>query len=191
MKMARYSYYIFLLLFSINVRCQIKPALSPKAGYVSDTTWKTWYKIVGEGDQTPIVMLHGGPGGISYFLLPLAELAKKRPVIFYDQYGNGHSYKDIDTSEMKVETYVKQLKNLIDELDLDKFYLYGHSWGTMLCLEYYLVYPDGIEGIIFNSPYFSTYLWIKDADTLISTLPDSVQIAIRTGEERGEYNTDA
>jgi proline iminopeptidase len=63
----------------------------------------------------------------------------------------------------------------------------GHSWGSALGLEYYLARPDGIKGLIFSSPYFSTAIWDADADTLISTLPDSIQSAIKKEEETRDF----
>ena len=65
------------------------------------------------------------------------------------------------------------------------------SWGTALALEYYTAYPDGVKGIVFNSPYFSTSNWIADTDTLIATLADSVQLAIRIAEESNAYETES
>jgi proline iminopeptidase len=60
-----------------------------------------------------------------------------------------------------------------------------------LALEYYLKYPKAVKAIIFNSPYFSTAVWKADADTLINTLPDSVQTAIATGEKNHDYESEA
>lgn len=190
MKRNKVSIYIsLLLLISSIVFCQSNPELKTEEGYVIYANRRIWYRIIGEGDKTPIILLHGGPGGTCYYLYPLAELSKERPVIFYDQFGSGRSYHDIDTSEMKVENFVEQLRELVNALGLKKFYLYGHSWGTMLGLEYYLAYPDGIEALIFNSPYFNTSMWLSNADALIATLPDSIQSAIKIAEASGFYDT--
>jgi proline iminopeptidase len=55
-------------------------------------------------------------------------------------------------------------------------------------MDYYLKYPDEVKAIIFGSPLFSTDRWIADADTLIATLPDSVQQKIRYHEAINEYD---
>lgn len=157
--------------------------------YLNVSGGKTWYKVFGEGNGIPIVLIHGGPGGTSYYLNPLAELGKNRPVIFYDQLGCGRSDRITDTSLMTVEHYVEELHALITHLGLKEFYLYGQSWGTTIALEYYSIYPDGVKGIIFSSPYFNTSLWEKDARILLRTLPDSVQEEIRKNEENGTYDS--
>lgn len=178
-----------LLLVTFVMSCQLKKGLTPQEGFIEVTGGRVWYQIVGKGDNTPIILLHGGPGVPSYYLNPLAELSNDRPVIFYDQLGCGRSYQDIDTTLMTVESYVEQLEQLRNALGIKDFYLYGSSWGTMLGIDYYLKYPKGIKALIFSSPCLSAKRWTADADTLIATLPDSIQMAIRTNSKNGTYNS--
>jgi proline iminopeptidase len=118
------------------------------------------------------VLLHGGPGQSSYYLKPLSRLGSDRKVIFFDQLGCGRSDRIQDITLMTVDNYVEQVSQLVRALNLKQFYLYGHSWGTMLGMDYYLKYPDGIKGLIFASPCLSAKRWMEDADSLIATLPD-------------------
>ena len=178
--------FIFIAVFS---GCRSLPQLKAGEGYVNVKGGKIWYRILGEGKQTPILMLHGGPGGTSKSFYQFASLAKERPVIIFDQLGSGRSDHHTDTTLLKVENFVEQVEALKTSLGLKEFYLHGHSWGTALALEYYLKNPKGIKAIIFNSPYFSTALWKADADTLISTLPDSIQLAIKIGEKDHDYES--
>jgi proline iminopeptidase len=171
--------------------CKTAPELKAREGYVTVTGGKIWYRILGEGKQTPVLMLHGGPGGTSKSFYQFASLGEDRPVIIFDQLGSGRSGYHTDTTLLKVENFVEQVNALKTSLQLKEFYLHGHSWGTALALEYYLKYPKGIKAIIFNSPYFSTSIWKTDADTLISTLPDSIQLAIKTGEKDHDYESAA
>ncbi len=180
-----FSFFIIILL----IGCRPSPVLKPGEGYVQVKGGKVWYRIIGEGKQTPILMLHGGPGGTSKSFYQFASLGEDRPIIIFDQLGSGRSGHMTDTSLLKVENFVEQVEAVRKELDLKEFYLHGHSWGTALALEYYLKYPKGIKAIIFNSPYFSTAMWKADADTLISTLPDSIQVAIRNGEKSNDFKS--
>jgi proline iminopeptidase len=118
-----------------------------------------------------------------------AELGADRPIILFDQLGSGRSDHNEDTTLLKVDNFVSQVAALKTELGLKDFYLHGHSWGTALALEYYSRHPEGIKGLIFNSPYFNTRIWKADADTLIMTLPDSVQQAIKVGEQSGDFKS--
>ena len=42
-------------------------------GYAEVSGGRVWYRIVGSGGRTPLLVLHGGPGVPSYYLKPLAE----------------------------------------------------------------------------------------------------------------------
>ena len=163
----------------------------PKEGFIEVKGGKIWYRIDGEGDKTPVLLLHGGPGSSSFYLEPLKELSQDRPVIFLDQLGCGRSTRITDTTLMTIEQNVEQLEQVRKALKLDKFYLYGHSWGTMLGMDYYVKYPKGIQGLIFSSPLFSTKIWTDDADTLIATLPEATQKAIRESERQKNYENEA
>ena len=184
------TFFTFIII-ALLAGCKSKTQLKPEEGYVTVKGGKIWYRILGEGKQTPILMLHGGPGGTSKSFYQFAELGNDRPFIIFDQLGSGRSGYHTDTALLKVENFVEQVEALKTSLGLKEFYLHGHSWGTALALEYYLKYPKGIKAIIFNSPYFSTSLWKADADTLISTLPDSIQLAIKTGEKDHDYKSPA
>lgn len=179
--------FLILIQFSITAFAQLKEG----EGKVSVQGGKIWYRIIGKGKGIPILMLHGGPGGTSRSFYQFESIGNDRPLIIFDQLGSGRSDYHTDTSLLKVPLFVEQVSALVSSLQLNSFYLHGHSWGTALALEYYLQYPKGVKAIIFNSPYFSTKLWKKDADILIKTLPDSIQIAIAEAEKTGNFNSAA
>lgn len=180
---------LFGLASVLVMGCQPKTKLSSGEGYIDVTGGKVWYKIVGSGTETPLVLLHGGPGYPSYYLNPLAELSKNRPIIFLDQLGCGRSDRHADTTLMNIETFVTQVHQFVNELGLKKFYLYGHSWGGILGMEYYLKHPEQVKAMILASPALSIPQWLEDCNELIQTLPDSVQMAIKTSEESGNYDS--
>ena len=90
---------------------------------------------------------------------------------------------------MTVDTFVEQLEQLKIALGLKEYYLYGHSWGGLLGLAYYLEYPEDMKALIFGSPLISTPLWISDADTLLATLHDTLQRVIRNSVKNGDFNS--
>ena len=79
---------------------------------------------------------------------------------------------------MTIDNFIEQVNKLLAALQIDQVHLYGHSWGTMLGMDYYLKYPQKVKSLILASPCLSVDLWESDADRLISTLPDSVQIIL-------------
>ena len=164
---------LFLLLFSC------KKPLTAGEGYLDVKGGKIWYSVAGGGDETPLVLLHGGPGAASAYLTPLLPLAEDRPVIRFDQLGCGNSDRITDTTLMTVDNYVEQVRALLEKLNVKEYYLYGHSWGTMLGMDYYLKYPAGIRKLILASPCISARRWVADADTLIASLDDSTELVLR------------
>lgn len=184
--MMRRGYIVIIFLF-LGFSCVSKKSLVSQEGYVEVNGGKIWYEVYGSGPKPPVLLLHGGPGGTSFGFEPLKELGYDGPIIFWDQLGSGRSSALTDTTLMTIENYVDQVERLREHLKLEDFVLYGHSWGTMLGMDYYLSYPDEVKAIIFSSPLFSTDSWIADADTLIATLPDSIQHIIRHHESLGTY----
>jgi proline iminopeptidase len=181
------SGFVFLVAILILAGCTTNPYLKSGEGYIQVEGGKVWYGIMGEGKNPPLLVMHGGPGSTSRSFYQYSSIAEDRPIIMFDQLGSGRSDYHEDTSLLKVENFVAQVEALKKELGLKEFYVLGHSWGTALGLEYYLAHPDGIKGLVFSSPYFSTAIWDADADTLINTLPDSIQFAIKKGEETRDF----
>lgn len=95
-----------------------------------------YWKKVGGGSKTPLLTLHGGPGAAHNYLLSLAALADERPVIFYDQLGCGKADSPPDEKIYTVQRSVDELTAVRKALGLEKIVLFGHSWGSMLAIEY-------------------------------------------------------
>jgi len=128
--------------------------------------------------RTPIIWLHGGPGGMHKPKGEQFRLAKDRAVYAYTQLGSGRS-SEIPRSQWKITTFVKELEYLIHAWGLSEFHLMGGSWGTSLAIEYYLKYKGrGIKSLVLQSPLISSSDWQRDADRLKKKLPGKVQNVI-------------
>jgi pimeloyl-ACP methyl ester carboxylesterase len=154
-------------------------------GFVDFRGYKTWYHV--EGDlswpQTPLLLLHGGPGGTSDLFEPLDELASSgRPIVRYDQLGCGRSERPSDPSLWTIETYVDELAAVRSQLGLDRVHLLGHSWGGMLALEYLFTKPAGIKSLTLASSLSSTKRWTEEAERLRSDMPNHLVAAMRRCE---------
>lgn len=178
--------FLTLVLFGCAPR-----GLAPKTGTIEVHGGKVWYRIVGSGSRTPVIVLHGGPGVPSYYLKPLAGLSADRPVVFYDQLGCGHSPAPDDTSLWTIDRFVQELATVRKALGLDKVHIYGHSWGGTLALEYMKTHPEGVESIVMASPMLDAQRWMHDADSLKRTLPDSTQRVIESAEKSGRTDSPA
>lgn len=176
MKKLIYLLFVTLVVFQFCCTSTGFLTLSPRSGFLEVKGGKIWYRILGEGDKIPLLMLHGGPGFTSYYLTPLADsIAKNRPVIIFDQLGCGRSDKITDTSLMDMQHHIDQVTALLKHLKIEVYDLYGHSFGTMLAMDLYLQHPEHIRSVILASPCMQTQTWVEDADILMQILPDSTR----------------
>lgn len=159
--------------------------MNPKDGYIDVEGGRVWYRISGSGDEIPLMLLHGGPGVPSYYLNPLEGVSKDRPVVFYDQLGAGMSDRPTDESLWTIDRFVRELHIVRDALGLTQIHLFGHSWGSMLALDYMLTSPEGVRSLILASPVMSARRWAEDANRLLARLPDDVQMTIRNHDAAG------
>jgi proline-specific peptidase len=178
-------------LFAISVACgdaQPAPSPAPAApaatatapeGFIDVPGGKVFYRVMGGGDRTPLILLHGGPGGRSCAFEVLSELAADRKVIRYDQLGSGKSERPNDLSLWTTARFVEELHAVRTALGLREVHILGHSWGGTLATEYLLTKgQEGVVSAVLSSPLISTPRWLADARRLRGTLPKPVQAAL-------------
>jgi proline iminopeptidase len=184
------SRWLFACLAFSTLACGQR-SLSSGEGFVDVPGGKVWYKIAGSGSRTPLLIVHGGPGGGSCAVADLARrLSDERPIIIYDQLGGGRSEHPSDPSLWKIGRFVDELAAVRNALGLKRVHLLGHSWGGAVVAEYLLTaHPEGVESVTFSGPLLSTPRWIADANTLVAQLPEEVRQTIVENERRGTTNS--
>lgn len=163
------------------------PDFRPRVGFIPVTGGSVWYKILGTGKGTPVLLIHGGPGGRSCRMEPMAELlGRDRPVILYDQLGGGRSEHPADPSLWTVARFTREVDEVRQALNLKEVHLLGHSFGGTLVADYLALFPRaGIRSVVFSSPGISTPLWLEDAAVLRGRLPEDVQATLLKHERAG------
>ena len=156
---------------------------------------ETWCRVIGEGDRTPIVLLHGGPGYNSEYLRRFENFAKTgRTVIRYDQIGSGRSVVDDEhyrPGVFTVELFRRELSRLREELGLDMVILIGQSWGVMLALEHAIQGAPGIRGLVLMSGPASMEEWTAETLRLRDELPAEVRETLAREEAAGRVGSPA
>ncbi len=147
-----------------------------------------WYRVSGTGTAMPVVLLHGGPGFSSFYLKPFEDLGDDRQVVRYDQLGGGKSDTTSDTTLFTIAHFVAELDSLRSALGVETWHVFGHSWGTMLALEYYRAHPTRVASLTFGSPVFDVPAYERRANELVATLSDSAQRAVRRALATGRYD---
>ncbi|HSR15508.1 MAG TPA: proline iminopeptidase-family hydrolase, partial [Gemmatimonadales bacterium] len=165
------------------------PALAPGEGRLAVEGGSIWYRVTGSGPGLPVILIHGGPGYNSFYLKPLEALGDDRPVVRYDQLGSGKSDHVSDTTLFTVERFVRELDALRAHLGYEKFHLLGHSWGTMLGMEYYRAHPDRVASLTLGSAALDIPAWLRNTREMLRTLPDSAQRAVAEAEASGVFDS--
>lgn len=180
---------IAAILVAVLLSACTDTALAPNEGYIAVEGGQVWYEVVGSGSATPLLVLHGGPGAPSHYLKPLERIAVDRPVIFYDQLGAGRSSAPDDPALWTVERFVRELAQVRAALGLEEVHILGHSWGSMLAMDYMLTDPVGVKSLIFASPALNVNRWTNDARELLKALPGDARASIELHERLGTTNS--
>ncbi|EJD48932.1 alpha/beta-hydrolase, partial [Auricularia subglabra TFB-10046 SS5] len=178
-----------------------KPTLEGDAPFAVEGAGKdtfTHYKVFGSLQHRharPLVVLHGGPGVPSNYLLSLTDLSHRMPVVLYDQLGSGASThlreKNGDTDFWTEQLFIDELHNLLAHLGIQHDYaLLGHSWGGMLGSRFASQRPKGLKKLVIASSPASMDLWLEAANKLRKELPQDVQDTLDKHEADGTTDSE-
>jgi proline iminopeptidase len=131
------------------------PAVEPyETGMLEVTDGNVLYwETTGDPNGTPAVYLHGGPGsGASAGARRHFDPSAYRIVLF-DQRGCGRSRPLADNPdvELATNTTTRQLADieaLREHLGIDRWVVYGVSWGVTLALVYAQAHPERVSAMV-------------------------------------------
>ncbi|HTY36839.1 MAG TPA: alpha/beta fold hydrolase [Bacteroidota bacterium] len=191
------SLFVTLILLIPMIACAMTPLLGSSGKLKVEEGVKVvngtelYYKTIGQG--TPIVILHGGPGLDHTYLLPqMAALARRHRLIFFDQRASGRSSSLVDTSTMRMGTFVEDLEGIRKAFNIGKMNLLGHSWGGLVAMFYAIKYPDNLGTLMLVNSTPASSGWRNASFVLMNRrqLPeDSIAQAALTRTEEFHKRT--
>jgi pimeloyl-ACP methyl ester carboxylesterase len=101
----------------------------------------------GDPNATPLVLLHGLRGFSGTWRPLAAELSDRFRLVAFDQRGRGESEWD-PQHNYYTDAYLSDLESVVDQLDLQRFFLLGHSMGGTTSYVYADRHPDRLLGLI-------------------------------------------
>jgi proline iminopeptidase len=111
-------------------------------------THSLYYEEVGNPDGKPILFVHGGPGGgISPSNRQYFD-PKAWRVILFDQRGAGKSTPSASLDSNTTWDLVEDMEKLRIHCGIDKWALFGGSWGSTLCLAYAVTFTSRCSALI-------------------------------------------
>ncbi|KIY42859.1 peptidase S33, proline iminopeptidase 1, partial [Fistulina hepatica ATCC 64428] len=106
------------------------------------------YEVCGNSDGTPGTVYYGGPGG-GYdpsdrtFFNP-----EKYKIVLFDQRGSGKSTPNASLEENTTWDLVKDVERIREKLGIEKWHVFGGSWGSTLSLAYAQSHPDRVKSLV-------------------------------------------
>ncbi|MGO9383091.1 MAG: proline iminopeptidase-family hydrolase [Mycobacterium sp.] len=154
-------------------------------GMVAVPGGNVWFKRVGGGPGSPLLTVHGGPGLPHTYLRSLERLADEREVIFWDQLGCGNSECPSNTELWTMERSVAEMDAVVRALGLNRFHVFGNSWGGMMAQQYALDATSGAVSLTISNSIASIPQFSNMVARLKTDLDQATQSAIDRHEAAG------
>jgi proline iminopeptidase len=139
----------------------------------------------------PVIFLHGGPGsGLATYHRRFFDPARYRIVLF-DQRGAGQSTPFADLTDNTTWHLVADIETIREQLGIERWVVFGGSWGSTLGLAYAQAYPERVLGLVLRGIFLSRppeIRWFYEEGGASMILPEKWQryAAVIPPEERGE-----
>ncbi|MEO7252599.1 MAG: prolyl aminopeptidase [Arenimonas sp.] len=113
-----------------------------------DARHRIYYEQCGNPQGKPVVMLHGGPGaGCSAKMRRFHDPAHYR-IILFDQRGSGRSLPHADLVDNTTWDLVADIERLREHLQIERWQVFGGSWGSTLALAYAQAHPRRVTELV-------------------------------------------
>jgi proline iminopeptidase len=113
-----------------------------------DGRHRLFYEQCGNPQGKPVVMLHGGPGaGCGARMRRFHDPSRYR-IILFDQRGAGRSTPHADLTDNTTWDLVADIERLREHLRIERWQVFGGSWGSTLALAYAETHPQRVTELI-------------------------------------------
>lgn len=113
-----------------------------------DDTHTLYIDESGTPDGIPILFIHGGPGaGCGKYDRRYYDPQKYR-IILFDQRGAGRSTPHSELAENNTHALIGDIEKIRKHLNIEKWVLFGGSWGSTLALLYAESHPEHVSGMV-------------------------------------------
>ena len=96
----------------------------------------------------PVIFLHGGPGGGIEPVYRQYFDPEKWRIIVFDQRGCGQSTPHAELQENTTWDLIADIEKIRQHLEIDKWVVFGGSWGSTLSLSYAITHPDRCKALV-------------------------------------------
>jgi proline-specific peptidase len=158
-------------------------------GMIAVPGGSVWFKRVGGGPGLPLLVVHGGPGLPHAYLRSLERLADEREVIYWDQLGCGRSERPSNRELWTMQRSVAEMDAVVAALGLNRFHIFGNSWGGMMAQQYAIDVTSGAATLTISNSIASIPQFSQMVARLKTELDPATQSAIERHEAAGTTYT--
>lgn len=113
-----------------------------------DNLHEIYVEESGNPNGVPVVVVHGGPGaGCEPYYRRFFDAERYR-IIMFDQRGAGRSTPLAELKDNNTQNLVADMEMIREHLGIDKWVLFGGSWGSTLSLVYAQTHPERVLGLV-------------------------------------------
>jgi len=117
---------------------------------------RVYVEQCGNPDGIPVVVLHGGPGGGCSPSMRRYFDPKVYRVVLFDQRGCGRSRPHASVEDNTTWHLVRDIEQIRETLGIERWMLFGGSWGATLALIYAQSHPDRIRAMALRGVFLMT-----------------------------------
>lgn len=143
---------------SSQPRRTLYPEIEPYAsGFLeTDSVHRVYWEACGNPRGKPVVVLHGGPGGaVNPGMRRYFDPARWN-IFLFDQRGCGQSTPNAVLEDNDTWKLVEDIERLRIHAGVEKWSVFGGSWGSTLALVYALTHPDRVESLVLRGIFLLT-----------------------------------
>lgn len=107
-----------------------------------------YFEQSGNPNGIPVLVVHGGPGGGSNPTMRRCHDPNRYRIILFDQRGCGRSTPHASLEQNTTWDLVADMELLRERLKIERWQLFGGSWGSTLSLAYAETHPERVTSII-------------------------------------------
>lgn len=136
-------------------RGALYPAIDPYERQILDAGdgHRIYVEQSGNPAGRPVAVLHGGPGGgSSPYMRRFFDPSHYRIVLF-DQRGCGHSRPNASVEANTTAHLIADMELIRTTLGIDRWMLFGGSWGATLALSYAQAHPDRTTALVLRGVF--------------------------------------
>jgi proline iminopeptidase len=149
-----------------------------------------YYEQSGNPKGTPVVFLHGGPGGGTVPDYRRFFDPKAYRIVLFDQRGSGKSTPHASLEENTTWHLVEDIEKIREHLDIESWVVFGGSWGSTLALAYAQKHPEraralALRGIFLCRPSEIRWFYQEGASNIYADVWEQY-VNVIPPEERGD-----